>query len=187
MRHHHGPHRLCHFRRPQIACLCRSLAATSTIRLFICRVFPSGFAFLVLAVYLPLEQNFALAATSDDCISAALRVGSNSDCISAALRAGSNSDCISAALRAGSNVPGQFRCAPSPRSQLSSRWLRGRSSAGGRALFADAQALANILLHLLSVRSAFAELICGGSSHSNAMVGDMLRPILPGALFVRQR
>ena len=85
--------------------------------------------------------------------------------------------------------------------------LRGQCSAGGGALFADAQALANILLHLLSVRSAIAELICGGSSHLNAMgrvwfkasmlclrpeqqgfspPGDMPRLILPAALFVRQ-
>ncbi len=38
-----------------------------------------------------------------DCISAALRAGSNHDCISAALPRWQQSDCISAALRAGSN------------------------------------------------------------------------------------
>ena len=103
------------------------------------------------------------------------------------LRAGSISDCISAALARWQQWPEHFRYAPSPRSQLSSRFLlRGRNSAGGRALFADAQALANILLHLLSVRSAGAELICGGASRLNFTGEDMLRPILPAALFVRQ-
>ena len=42
--------------------------------------------------------------------------------------------------------------------------LRGQCSAGGGALFADAQALAYPLLHLHLARSAVAELICGGAS-----------------------
>ena len=97
-------------------------------------------------------------------------------------------DGISAALARWQQCSGTFplRSIP-PHAAFVPLGLRGRNSAGGRALFADAQALANILLHLLSVRSAIAELICGGSSHSNAMGGDMLRPILPAALFVRQR
>ena len=42
--------------------------------------------------------------------------------------------------------------------------LRGQCSAGGGALFADAQALAYPLLHLHLARSAGAELICCGAS-----------------------
>ena len=45
--------------------------------------------------------------------------------------------------------------------------LRGQCSAGGGALFADAQALAYPLLHLHLARSAGAELICGGASRLN--------------------
>ena len=37
-----------------------------------------------------------------------------------------------------------------------------------------------------SFRPAGAELICGGSSHSTAMGGDMFRNMLPDASFVRQ-
>ena len=84
--------------------------------------------------------------------------------------------------------------------------LRGQCSAGGGALFADAQALAYPLLHLHLARSAGAELICGGASRLNftgregfkasilclrpeqqgfSPPGDMFRNMLPDASFVR--
>ena len=117
-------------------------------------------------------------------------------------------------LRAGSNVPEHFRCAPSPRTQLSSRLGCAASAVQpkeiiDRALSSPlAQALAYPLLHLHLARSAGAELICGGASRLNftgregfkasmlclrpeqqgfSPPGDMFRNMLPDASFVRHR
>ena len=70
-------------------------------------------------------------------------------------RAGSNHDGISAALPRWQQWPEHLHCAPSPpHAAFVPLGLRGQCSAGGGALFADAQALAYPLLHLHLARSA---------------------------------